>query len=59
MSDFERIKQALLKGGYTMESHIEIKEYAERKYIYLSHCRYDAFDTCFEFDKNGKILEIN
>ena len=59
MTDFEKIKNALIKGGYRLNQHIKIDEYKEKKFIHLSHSIHDAPDTCFEFDKNGKLLEIN
>jgi hypothetical protein len=59
MTDFEKIKTALIEGGYKLNQHIEIDEFKEKKFIYLSHSKYDAPDTCFEFDGKGKLLEIN
>ena len=59
MTDFEKIKNALIEGGYKLNQHIEINEFKGKKFIYLSHSMYDAYDTCFEFDGKGKLLEIN
>lgn len=59
MTDFEKIKNALIEGGYRLNQHIEIDEFEEKKFIYLSHSMYDAPDTCFEFDGKGNLLEIN
>lgn len=59
MTDFEKIKTALLKGGYRLNAHLEINEFEGKKTIYLSHSVFDAYDTCFEFDGKGKLIEIN
>lgn len=59
MTDFEKIKNALIEGGYRLNQHIEINEFKEEKFIYLSHSMYDELDTCFAFDGQGNLLEIN
>ena len=59
MTDFEKIKNALIEGGYRLNRHIEINEFKEKKFIYLTHSSYDTPDTCFEFDGQGNLLEIN
>lgn len=59
MTDFEKIKNALIEGGYRLNKHIEVNEFKEKKFIYLSHSMCEAYDTCFEFDENGNLVEIN
>lgn len=59
MTDFEKIKTALLKGGYKLDIHLEVNDFDSKKTIYLSHGAFDNYDTCFEFDGEGNLIEIN
>lgn len=58
MTDFEKIKRALVEGGYVEGKHFEINEWAESKYIAL-----DFFDDLvrveFKFDSKGNLLFIS
>ena len=58
MTDFEKIKRALVEGGYVECKHFEINEWAESKNIAL-----DFFDDLvrveFEFDSKGNLLFIS
>ena len=56
MTDFEKIKNAFLEGGF--KNSIEIQDFETAKYIYLTRGD-EIFTTCFEFDGNGNLLEIN
>lgn len=57
MTDFEKIKKALVKGGH-VEKYFEINEWNESKNIAL-----DFFDDLvrveFEFDSKGNLLFIS
>ena len=57
MTDFEKIKKAFIKGGLIRA--IEIQDFETAKFIYLNRCGDDIFETCFEFDGNGNLIEIN
>lgn len=59
MTDFEKIKRALVEGGYVEGSkHFEINEWTESKYIFLNF-----FDELvrveFKFDSKGNLLFIS
>ena len=58
MTDFEKIKRALIEGGYVENKHFEVNEWAESKNIAL-----DFFDDLvrveFEFDSKGNLLFIS
>lgn len=58
MTDFEKIKRALVKGGYVEDKCFEINEWNESKNIAL-----DFFDDLvrveFEFDSKGNLLFIS
>lgn len=57
MTDFEKIKNAFIKGG--LNRAIEIQDFETAKFIYLNRSGDDIFETCFEFDGNGNLIEIN
>lgn len=57
MTDFEKIKNAFIKGG--LNRAIEIQDFETAKFIYLNRSGDDVFETCFEFDGNGNLIEIN
>ena len=58
MTDFEKIKRALVEGGYAEGKCFEINEWNESKNIAL-----DFFDDLarveFEFDSKGNLLFIS
>ena len=58
MTDFEKIKRALVEGGYVEGKHFEVNEWTESKNITL-----DFFDELvsvdFKFDSKGNLLFIS
>ena len=65
MTDFEKIKRALIEGGYTKVEdtvfdtcHFEVSEWEDSKYIALVLCS-DTVRIEFEFDSKGNLLIIS
>ena len=58
MIDFEKIKRALVEGGYVENKHFEINEWVESKNITLNFFD-DLIRVEFEFDSKGNLLFIS
>lgn len=57
MTDFEKIKNALVDGGFVEDEHFECAEWEDRKDIYLQ-TRGMEHDINFEFDNKGNLISI-
>ena len=65
MTDFQKIKRALVEGGYVKAEdavfntcHFEVSEWADSKMISLVLCN-DSVRVWFEFDDKGNLLIIS
>ena len=58
MTDFEKIKRALVEGGYVEGKHFEVNEWTESKYIFLNFFD-DLVRVDFKFDNKGNLLFIS
>ena len=57
MTDFEKIKNALVDGGFVEDEHFECSEWTDRKDIYLQ-TRGMEHDINFGFDDKGNLILI-
>lgn len=58
MTDFEKIKRALVEGGLVEDKHFTVCEWAESKDITLNFFD-DLVRVEFEFDGKGNLLFIS
>ena len=58
MTDFEKIKRALVEGGFKEGKHFDVCEWAESKDITLNLCD-NLVRVEFEFDNKGNLLFIS
>ena len=65
MTDFQKIKRALVEGGYAKVGdtvfdtcHFEVSEWDDSKIITLALCN-DSVRVGFEFDGKGNLLFIS
>lgn len=58
MTDFEKIKRALIKGDYVEDKHFEVSEWTESKSITLNFFD-DVVRIDFEFDDKGNLIFIS
>ena len=58
MTDFQKIKRALIEGGYVEGKHFEANEWADSKDIPLTFFD-DLVRVEFEFDSKGNLLFIS
>ena len=58
MTDFEKIKRALVKGGYVEDKHFEVGEWTESKSINLNFFD-DLVRIDFKFDDKGNLIFIS
>ena len=57
MTDFEKIKNALVEGGFREDKHFECFEWKTEKDIYLQTAEMEH-DINFEFDSKGNLISI-
>lgn len=58
MTDFEKIKKALVEGGFKENKHFTADEWSDCKDIYLQTSGMDE-SMIFEFDNNGNLISIS
>ena len=58
MTDFEKIKTALLEGGFREDKHFGCAEWESGKDIFLQTKGMDH-DINFEFDDKGNLISIS
>ena len=58
MTDFEKIKRALVKGGYVEDKYFEVGEWTESKSINLNFFD-DMVSIDFKFDDKGNLIFIS
>lgn len=57
MTDFEKIKKALVEGGFRENKHFTTDEWSDCKDIYLQTSGMDE-SMIFEFDNKGNLISI-